>query len=249
MDRKGEPHAAGRRAEEVSRLMAAYVVNGEHLPSPVLLEHLCLAARTRLEVGGVSVAVTTSERSHTIASSDERSARIDEVQFTLGEGPSRDAIAWRRPVLTSDLDAPESNRWPVYRGVARDAGVRGVLTFPLHIGASVLGVMTIYLERPEPMAEEAMAMALAFAGRATEILLDGTVEASLETVLELEADIYIAQGMTTIDAGLSLTEAMRTMLHPSTASSGRPWSAASGHAASSAASISVNSAAQGSMGM
>lgn len=206
-----ESTSAVRREALVSRLLAAHVVDGEPPSSPTLLAHVCLAARDHLDVGGVSVAVTTSQRSHPIAGSDERSARLDEAQFTLGEGPARDAITWRRPVLTPDLDAPEADRWPIYRSVARGAGVLGVLTFPLHIGTSVLGVMTFYLDRPTPLADEALAMARTFAVRATQILLDGTVESSLETVVELEADIYIAQGMTTIDAGLTLSEALIRM--------------------------------------
>jgi hypothetical protein len=50
----------------------------------------------------------------TICASDAAAARLDEIQFDLGEGPCWDALATRRPVLTSDIRHQLHPAWPVF---------------------------------------------------------------------------------------------------------------------------------------
>lgn len=151
-----------------------------------------------------------------VAGSDERSIRVAESQFTLGEGPCYDAHAERRPVLSPDLSA--TGRWPLYSGAALREGVVASFALPLGIGAVGLGVLDLYADRAGSLADDHLVLALTFAEVATEMLLDGyeatpgeQVDVGLERALDYRSEIYQAQGMVMIQLGSSLAAALARM--------------------------------------
>ena len=97
-----------------------------------LLQRLCAAAVRALSASGAGVSVMTKEGLRGLAvASDQASERIDELQFSLGEGPCMDAFSSSRPVLEPDLSGGGTARWPVYSAAAHAEGVRAVFAFPL----------------------------------------------------------------------------------------------------------------------
>src|SRR5580698_3257688 len=79
---------------------------------PVSMAAVCFAAARRLEVDGVSVmAVSGGLAAEPLAASDEVSARLEELQFTTGEGPGADEFRLGAPVLIPDLESAVA-RWP-----------------------------------------------------------------------------------------------------------------------------------------
>ena len=210
--------ADGRRAL-VAELMSREAQNGKPAEMVEQLERLCRAAVHNLGAVGVTVSLMSDSGSAgAVAGSDERSIRIDELQFTLGEGPSHDAFVRRRPVLTADLQSPDGQRWPGYGAAAQEAGVRGVFALPLNIGAAAFGVLNIYRSRPGPLLSQELAMAMTFAEMATEVLLnaDGASQErdpnlGVETVLNYRAEIYQAQGAVMVQLGVTLAEALVRM--------------------------------------
>lgn len=48
---------------------------------------------------------------------------IEELQYTLGEGPCIDSFTTGRAVSETDLRRPATNRWPAFSGPAVKAGV------------------------------------------------------------------------------------------------------------------------------
>ncbi|MEO6470897.1 MAG: GAF and ANTAR domain-containing protein [Aeromicrobium sp.] len=218
MTKRSMNTAAGRRAI-VSKLMAIQSADGRAVDMVNLLERLCRAAVHNLDVLGVTVSLMSDAGSAgVVAGSDEHSFGLDELQFTFGEGPSHDAFAFRRPVLTADLQSREGDKWPGYSSVAQDGGVHAVFAFPLHIGAAAFGVLTVYVDRPGPLDYQQLTMALTFAEIATEVLLDddsttedGKLHLGVETVLNYRAEIYQAQGAVMVDLGVSLAEALVRM--------------------------------------
>jgi hypothetical protein len=84
----------------------------------------------------------------TIAASDDVAARLDELQFDLGEGPCWDAIRLRRPVLEPDLRSQPAGTWPAFRPAAVDAGVRALFAFPMLIGPLQIGAVDMYSRDP-----------------------------------------------------------------------------------------------------
>lgn len=179
------------------------------------LKRLCRAASRSLPALGVGVIVMSDAgEPATVASSGPECAAIQELQFTLGEGPCLDAYTLRRPVLTPDLATAARTRWLGYGPAAQDRGVEAVFAFPLQVGAARLGAMDVYRSRAGRLSIASVSRALAFADVAVRSLLDahrpGETESlpGLDDVLESRLEIHQAQGMVMIQLGVGLGEAM-----------------------------------------
>ncbi|MEC4016999.1 ANTAR domain-containing protein [Streptomyces sp. H27-D2] len=123
-----------------------------------------------LEVDGVAVSVGLGG-SELLWFSDEASARLDDLQFTLGEGPSLEAIHDGALCLETDLERASAQRWPVFAPAAVAAGVRAVFAFPLRLGAIHVGGMTAHLHTNGRLGQKMIADALAIADALTVHLL------------------------------------------------------------------------------
>ena len=99
--------------------------------------------------------MTAAGNGGVVCATDEVSARIEDLQFTLGEGVCVDAVQAGVPVLVGDLNDPGdivTERWPTFMEGAARAGVRAVFAFPLRIGAITVGVLDLYRDRPGDLA-------------------------------------------------------------------------------------------------
>lgn len=94
-------------------------------PEPARLCDVCA------EVSGMSGAgimlMTGDTQQGSACSSNPVSALIEELQYTLGEGPCVDAHLQDRPVLEPDLADPATPRWLAFTGPAVAAGREGGL--------------------------------------------------------------------------------------------------------------------------
>src|SRR5205807_10105877 len=79
-----------------------------------------------------------------LCTTDEVSQLIEELQYTLGEGPCVDAYHQDEVVAEPDLADPVSLRWPAFTGPALRAGVRAILGLPLRAGAVRVGTVDLY---------------------------------------------------------------------------------------------------------
>jgi hypothetical protein len=180
------------------------------------LQRLCGAASPALAASGAGLSVMADNEVRGLtAASDPAAARIEELQFVLGEGPCIDAFATRRPVLVSDLADGAARRWPVYAATAGDAGVRAVFAFPLQVGAARLGALDVFRSRPGPLSAEELGLALTFAEVAVTTLLDGQADArpgtaadGLAEAVESRAELFQAQGMVMVQLGVSISDAL-----------------------------------------
>jgi hypothetical protein len=88
-------------------IAAAHQGNG-----PVSVAAVCNAAVLRLGVDGASVTVASGLLvGEPLFASDELSALLEELQFTIGEGPGADEFGLGSPVLIADLELAVA-RWP-----------------------------------------------------------------------------------------------------------------------------------------
>ena len=178
------------------------------------LSQVCRVATRSLGVSGATISVTTSDGPSAIAAAaDESSAEIAEVQFTLGEGPGRDAFESRSPVHAGDLR--HDARWPGYRSAMSERGVSAVFAFPLVMGPTRLGVLDLFRDEPGLLMAADVARAREFAALAAGILLldgqvaaDGQAQPISQSALESRLEIYQAQGMLTVQLDLELPEAL-----------------------------------------
>lgn len=208
---------AAARVAKAHRLIDNEPVTPLHASGPFgRMERLCSALTRHLPARGVGVSVMTDDTlgGGTVAASDLVSRRLDDLQFTLGEGPCIDAYSLRRPVLEPDLLGSGSTRWPGYAAAAQDEGVRAVFAFPLQIGTARAGAMDVYRTEPGPLAQDALSQALTFAEVAMGLLLDTQTatergsSAHVDDALAYRLEVYQAQGMVMVDLGVSLDEAM-----------------------------------------
>lgn len=183
------------------------------------LQRLCSAVVPALAASGAGLSVMAENEVRGLTTaSDPATARIEELQFVLGEGPCIDAFAARRPVLVPDLVGGALSRWPAYAPSACDAGVRAVFAFPLQVGAGRLGVLDVFRPRPGPLTADELRQALTFAEVAVTTLLDGQAHAQpgaaadgLAEAMDSRAEVFQAQGMVMVQLGVSITEALARM--------------------------------------
>jgi hypothetical protein len=183
------------------------------------LRRLCTVAARTLPASGVGVSVMSDDGMRGVAAaSDPVSETLEELQFSLGEGPCIEAFTSRRPVLEPDLGNRAIARWPGYAPAAHARGVGAVFAFPLQVGASRLGVMDVYRGTSGVMSQESLTQALTFADVAVEALLDAQGQAAtgappegLDRAFDSHYVIYQAQGMTMVDLGIPLADALARM--------------------------------------
>jgi hypothetical protein len=99
----------------------------------------------------------------TISITDNRAARIDQLQFDLNEGPCWDALQQNQPVAEPDVRNHPTNRWPAFLPAAADDGVGALFAIPLRFGPFLLGAVDVYARGPlhVPAAEATAAVTLA----------------------------------------------------------------------------------------
>jgi hypothetical protein len=108
-----------------------------------------------LPVNGASVStIGNFLGTETLAASDRVIAKIDELQFDLGEGPCWDAMATLKPVIEPDLRSRPSQSWPAFsRAVLEHHGVSAIFAFPLSIGPLRIGAIDLYSATPAELGQ------------------------------------------------------------------------------------------------
>ncbi|MBM7411967.1 hypothetical protein JOE38_001790 [Clavibacter michiganensis] len=82
--------------------------------------------------------------SETVCASDDRAARLDEIQLDLGEGPCWEAMSIRGPVLEPDVQGSDATTWPLARQAMHATGLGAVFAFPLVVAGLSLGAVDLY---------------------------------------------------------------------------------------------------------
>ena len=91
-------------------------------------------------MSGAGIMLLADDRPQgSVCTTNDVSAMIEELQYTLGEGPCVDAYRQRSPVAEPDLAHPVELRWSAFAGPAVDAGARAVFGFPVTVGDARFG--------------------------------------------------------------------------------------------------------------
>jgi len=150
-----------------------------------------------------------------LSTTDDVSQLIEELQYTLGEGPCVDAYQQDSVVAEPDLAEPVARRWPAFTPPALQAGVRAVFGFPLRVGTVRLGALNLYRDRPGLLNGEQHADALVVADVAARWVLDaqagapsGVVAKELEAGADFHFAVHNAAGMVSVQGGISVAEAL-----------------------------------------
>jgi len=148
----------------------------------------------------------------TLSASSAFAARLDELQFDLGEGPCWDALSTKRPVLEPDLRGLPDGRWPAF-SAAVHSDVGAIFAFPMTVGQLRIGAVDLYAESAtefEPRDAQRAAQLAGMVGRAIlSIAVAGTGEdpaAAIDTRYSRRA-IHQATGMVLAQLDISAEEA------------------------------------------
>jgi hypothetical protein len=189
---------------------------------------LCSVSARVIGTDGAGITLMVGEASGPVCASDATSARVEELQYTLGEGPCIDSHRLGGPVFEPDLAAGGPSRWPTFGQQALVAGVCAVFAFPLRIGAVRIGAMTLYGSGTGPLGDARLTDALAMADVvAHEILVaqseapKGVLAAGLAGVGAYRAEIHQASGMVAVQLDLPVSDAL-VRLRAHAFRSGRP---------------------------
>ena len=178
---------------------------GPRVPTPEPDEaiDLCRPFLSSLPISGVSVTVISSSGTQSsVCSSDAVSARIDELQFELGEGPQWSAARSGDMVLLPDVRSGGHNDWPVFGAALRELPVAALFSVPMRMGAVTVGVATLHHTKPGQLKQEhqntslviASAIAIAAVKRAMASAADDVAPESVSTPA-LRREVHQATGM------------------------------------------------------
>jgi hypothetical protein len=184
-------------------------------------DRLCVACVDLLDVDGAAISLMHKGSTQgTFGSSGELSRRLDEYQFTFGEGPCMDAVSVGRPVLVDDIGHPDEQRWPAFSAAMRDSGVRAVFALPSSIATTHVGVLDLFRNEPGPLSDDGLVGGLLAAKLAALPLMDlmtsnvdwaaaGEGEDGWSQLASLErVEVYQATGMIMEQQDINATEAL-----------------------------------------
>jgi hypothetical protein len=203
-----------------ARVWAAIGARARRDGGAVSLRHVVNACADALAAdgAGLSVARVGALREPALASGPVVE-ELEELQFTLGQGPGMDAVVGRGPILVADLAAPDAQRrWPAFAPAAADRSVRGMFAFPVTVGAVLIGVLNVYRLQAGPLQPEELAQGLVYADAVLVLALDerGGIVSGRASLLDAalsarRAQVHQATGMIAAQLGVPMSDALAAL--------------------------------------
>ncbi|MGW0903198.1 GAF and ANTAR domain-containing protein [Streptomyces sp. NPDC002853] len=168
-----------------------------------------------LGLSGVAVSVI-AEGPELVCFSDRLSAQLENLQFTLGEGPGIEAARSGTMCLLADVHAAPGPRWSGFLSEVTKLPLRAIFAFPLRWGALRVGTFTGYRRGPGMLSDEYVEDALMLCDALTQFLLHMRLPGAKEAaegagagVMGLHrAEVHQATGMVAALLGIPLAAAM-----------------------------------------
>lgn len=178
------------------------------------VQRICELCVSELGVSGAGVIVMggpLKDGSQVLLhTTDDAGAQLEDLQLTVGEGPSVDAYNSGGPVIVPDLER-EHRRWPIFAPGAAAFGVAAVFSLPLQVGAARFGVLNLRRGTPGPLSDLQRSGAFTLAEASTVALLDDVEAPNGMTLLgqgDIHNTVHQATGILTIQLDLSLRDAL-----------------------------------------
>jgi len=187
-----------QRAHAARQFLARMAgVGQESGPQPSIPRTVCIACTEVLPVTHAAVMLMAHpDDRHMLHASSAAMTEVEELQYTLGEGPSVEAFTSGGPVLVRDISVPDA-RWPVFSSQPHPPEVRALYAFPLHQGGIGIGVLSLAREEPSPLTDDERAEGLL------------TADAVALTMLKYLHDRDAAYGSEAIEAAAHMWDQMK----------------------------------------
>jgi hypothetical protein len=166
-------HRAVAERDAVSTALLG--VAGDSADERALAEQVCRACVVGLDIDGASMSVLTASVARvTLWSSDATASLLEELQFSLGEGPCMQAATTGRAVMVADVnDSPEAAGWPAFTAaVLERSAARALFVVPLQWGVINLGVLDLYRVAPGGLSQDQCRDVIAAANLAALMMLE-----------------------------------------------------------------------------
>jgi len=169
---------------------------------------------------GASVSLLRHGRISTVAASDQTILAMDANQYAAGEGPCIDASMQGHWFHAESL-ATET-RWPAFTPLARDLGIKAIMSTPLRALDDPVGALNFYSRDALAFATKDQEMAALFATRASAILSDARAGVSdtqlafrFQESLRSREVISLAKGIIMEREGVNENDAFAALLRMS----------------------------------
>lgn len=186
------------------------------------IDDLCRTAVRLTGVDGAAIAVfgSVGHARDLVFATDATATHLDDLQFTLGEGPCMDAFATQEPVVIGAVaDDSATDRWPVFRSEVRAMDIGALFAFPVSADDFSVGVLELYrrrpgdLERDERHAAQVCARLAAVTIRHNLDEVTESADAVDEYIEDTDEhlgrdDVHIAAGMIAVQLGVSTSAAL-----------------------------------------
>jgi hypothetical protein len=182
---------------------------------------LCQVCVEVLQVSGAGITVMSGQNVGPVCASNDRVGRLEELQFSLGEGPCHDAFVTGEAVSEPNLEQRSPELWPHYTRPALDLGACAVFAFPLRVGTTRVGVLTLYEDTVGPLSAEQTADSIVTADVVAETMSMMQDRGDPPFMIDGQggfdahrAEVHQASGVVAVQLGISVTEAlMRIRAH------------------------------------
>jgi GAF domain len=176
---------------------------------------LCAACVEVLAVTGAGITIMGGDQAGPICVSNPNIKALEDLQFTIGQGPCRDAFHSGAPVHAPTLDGTAVERWPPFVELARSCAIGAVFAYPLISKGSRIGVLTLYQQTEGDLTTRQHDDSIALAEILAETLLslqeaapDGTLAVGLDAAVAYRAELYQASGMIAVQLQIPAGEAL-----------------------------------------
>lgn len=174
----------------------------------------CSASAELLDIASTGLTLMSARHNSPVCHSDERALALDDLQFSLGEGPSVDAFAGHQPISEPDLENARPSRWPAFTASALELGTRGVFALPLNAGTRCIGVLTLYRDLAGSLSTEQEADSLVVADALAQSMLEiqsrtdtELLAVDLNDAARHRAEVHQAAGMIAVQLGVVVADA------------------------------------------
>jgi len=178
--------------------------------------HAIVACARAAGAGAALSMPSACEAPEPVFATDTRSGELEELQATLGEGPSVEAMKGDGPVFADNMtNSWVLTRWPELAPAAQARGLTAIFAIPVCSGAARVGVLSLYRERPGRPSADELSVWLLYADAVLMLALDdrgalapGAVELVGRGFTGRRAEVHQAAGMISVQMAVPITEAL-----------------------------------------
>lgn len=193
------------------------------------LNAICDTAMLESRADGAALALLTASRQtrDLVYATDTIAQRLDELQYTTGEGPCFDAYLKDSPQFHPELTSvAQTSRWHVFAADATQLGVHALFAFPVPNGRRPMGVLELYRRTAGNLTETEYAAAAACVSAISRrlqlnwtelVTYSGSAEEAINAAAATDSEprnpfsrrqVHIAGGMVAVRLGLNPGEAI-----------------------------------------